>query len=87
MRPQSACWERQALSHTWETELAVPVAENSSAAILRKQMDSRVWEPRAVLGRTVWCKSELDWVKEGFLKRDVPLSPKLAALVSSRLCH
>lgn len=50
-------------------------------------MDIRVWEPRAVLGRTVWCESELDWVQEGFLQRDVPLAPKLATLVSSRLCH
>lgn len=75
MRPQSACWERQALSHTRETELAVPVAENSSTAILRKQMDSRAWEPRAVLRRTVWCESELDWVKEGFLKRGYAAVP------------
>lgn len=75
MRPQRACWERQALSLTWETELAVPIAENSSTTILRKQMDNRVWEPGAVLRRTVGCESELDWVKEGFLKEGCAAVP------------
>ena len=89
LRLQRACWEGQAGAITWELALGIPVAGNLSAAVLRKQMDGRGWEPRAAHCRTVWFDSQLYWVKkEGFLEEGMcPYSLSGQPQFLSRLCH